>query len=267
MGAQYISSQDAYSALKREYDLLLENISQPKDDVKRNIHMIKDNIMDMPMRYETKENKTTNIKRQHELPRNISTDWIVKATTMRQVKQEKNRNKLSTEPINSRSTSVRTKPKERLNTWVSEISHENIDGTEDNYEEDLLRYMEAKVSIKGKHTKSCLDELTKRCPYIYKLKQTSDKYNRALIMIETLARYNNLIRKLIKSNIIIENKKELEKYNEFIKRDRSLRIELKYLLNEQDENQKNIDRMKESMNIFGIQIGRASCRERVSSPV
>ena len=96
-------------------------------------------------------------------------------------------------------------------------------------------------------------ELMKRCPYIEQLKQTSEKYRTVLVMLRMLARYNELMKKLLERNIVVASETELEKYSEFLKKNRNLRIELKILLTEQkEENQRKIDEMKRNINVFGI---------------
>eukprot|EP00826_Nyctotherus_ovalis_P007265 TRINITY_DN11801_c0_g1_i2.p1 TRINITY_DN11801_c0_g1~~TRINITY_DN11801_c0_g1_i2.p1 ORF type:complete len:225 (-),score=44.95 TRINITY_DN11801_c0_g1_i2:152-826(-) len=180
------------------------------------------------MQYEKKEKGVGS-----ELPRNLSTDLIVKATTVRQVKHERLAVK-----HNARATSARAS-KVHLNRETSN------DALNDN---SLLKEIE-QMNIKCAINNS-IQALVSKYPYIETLRQTSDRYKQSLITIETLARFNIILKKLTAHKININTEAEIEKLNDFVKENRSLRIQLKYLLSEQDENQRNIDRAKENM--FGI---------------
>lgn len=118
-------------------------------------------------------------------------------------------------------------------------------------ENDLLSQIEGK-SFREKKPCRQLMELMKRCPYMEQLRRTSEKYRAVLLMLETLVRYNELMKKLLEHNATARNELEFERYNQFLKKNRSLRIDIKCLLGEKNENQKKIERMKESMNVFGV---------------
>ena len=172
----------------------------------------------------------------NEFSRNLSAERIIKTTAVRQAKQDYT--KLTTKCENTRANSARATTKEVINEFKPPSSNDN----------SLLKRLEQ--LNKEKNTNTTIQKLIKRCPYIEKLRQTSETYKQSLIMIETLARYNNLLKQLMTQDIKIRSDVELEKFNEFIKENRNLRIQLKYILSEQDENQRNIDRAKED--VFSI---------------
>ncbi len=60
------------------------------------------------------------------------------------------------------------------------------------------------------------------------------------------------MKRMLKGNVCIKNETEVEKYSEFLKKNRNLRIEIKSLLSEQKECQKKIEELKRSINVFGI---------------
>ena len=137
------------------------------------------------------------------------------------------------------------------NSWT-EGSPLGSDDSSPNMEMGILKQIEEKL-MNEKNNKQII-ELIKRCPYIERLRKTSEKYRSVISMLETLENYNEIINRVLKQGIHVETKEMLSSYNDFLKRNRGLRIEIKCLLGEEDENQKKIDEMK---------IGRASCRERV----
>jgi len=123
-------------------------------------------------------------------------------------------------------------------------------------ENDLLSYVEGRsIDSKEKKPNKQIMELMKCCPYMDQLRRTSEKYRTVLLMLETLVRYNELMKRILKHNTIAKGELELERYNQFFKKNRNLRIDIKCLLGEKDENQKKIEKMKESINIFGVASG------------
>jgi len=154
--------------------------------------------------------------------------------------------------------------KDESGIWLPDSPNGNGDTEKKDYsissiEQELLKqiskghlYDASGISPDKSYAEDQMQELLKRCPYIEQLKQTSEKYRTVLIMLKTLARYNELMKKLLEQNITIINETELEKYSEFLKKNRNLRIEIKSILTEQKENERKIDEMKKNMNIFGI---------------
>lgn len=115
-------------------------------------------------------------------------------------------------------------------------------------ENDLLSHIEGRCRERPREVL----ELLRRCPYMEQLRRTSEKYRAVLLMLETLVRYNELMKKLLARNVAARSQLELERYSQFFKKNRSLRIDIKCLLGEKDENQRRIERMKETMNVFGV---------------
>eukprot|EP00826_Nyctotherus_ovalis_P027869 TRINITY_DN2184_c0_g1_i10.p1 TRINITY_DN2184_c0_g1~~TRINITY_DN2184_c0_g1_i10.p1 ORF type:complete len:233 (-),score=64.17 TRINITY_DN2184_c0_g1_i10:127-825(-) len=115
-------------------------------------------------------------------------------------------------------------------------------------ENDLLSHIEGRSVERPRQ----MTELLRRCPYMEQLRRTSEKYRAVLLMLETLVRYNELMKTLLSRSVSAASQLELERYNQFFKKNRSLRIDIKCLLGEKDENQRRIERMKETMNVFGV---------------
>lgn len=65
------------------------------------------------------------------------------------------------------------------------------------------------------------------------------------------------MKKISDKSVDIKNNKEVEKYSAFLKKNRSLRIEIKSLLCEQKESEKKIEEMKKMINVYGLS-GRLS---------
>ena len=95
-------------------------------------------------------------------------------------------------------------------------------------------------------------ELVKRCPCIKNFTKTSTKSRKILAMLQTLGRYNDLMKRLFMRDSVLKTQTEIDKYSEFLKKNRRLRIDIKCLLTEEDENQRKINELKKSINIFGV---------------
>ena len=162
---------------------------------------------------------------------------------------------------------------EEHSSWIAESLNFPENGKKDysitTIESDLLKQIEEKVKNKdsrGSYARKQIAELLKRCPYMDQLRKTSEKYRAVLLMLETLARYNELLKKLIENNIVAKTEDELERFNELFKKNRCLRIDIKCQLCETNENQMKIEKMKQSMNVFGIhpRTNKNSCIEKTS---
>ena len=114
------------------------------------------------------------------------------------------------------------------NNWIGEAENDNtISNT------NLLDQIEGQLSTKQTH----FLELEKKYPYIERLRRASENYRVILRRLETLARYNATIKSVLKSKIIKDNNKALNYYNDLLKRNRTLRIEIKCLLVEEKKSE------------------------------
>eukprot|EP00826_Nyctotherus_ovalis_P021136 TRINITY_DN16765_c0_g1_i5.p1 TRINITY_DN16765_c0_g1~~TRINITY_DN16765_c0_g1_i5.p1 ORF type:complete len:197 (+),score=59.21 TRINITY_DN16765_c0_g1_i5:716-1306(+) len=149
----------------------------------------------------------------------------------------------------ARVMSLGNRRSEEMCNWTSESPELTEIGRKEysiaSIERELLRDCQAQAD---ERENGFIAELIRRCPCIKKMKKNPRKSNKILAMLRTLERYNDLMKRLVRSEVDISGKKEADKWSEFLKKNRKLRIEIKCLLTDEEENQKKISELKKSVN-------------------
>ena len=150
--------------------------------------------------------------------------------------------------VSKDSTSMNRRLEETCN-WIGESPEVNKkEYSITSIEQELLTNNESQENKNG-----FMAELLKRCPCIKQLRKGSKEGRKILTMLKTLERYNNLMKKLVEKKVV-SGKVEGEKWSEFLKKNRRLRIEIKCLITDEEENQRKINELKKSINAFGIHL-------------